>query len=102
MSIWDDFRAFDLRQEDRVYEKPERRWGEISKRYWFVGFSDKKLPCRMYDLFDQLYKSQATNEGREYIRSSLRFRDEKMIQRGGLLKDHKKTLVSAIMEKELA
>ncbi|MBX9498677.1 hypothetical protein J8Z86_21825 [Yersinia enterocolitica] len=102
MSMWDDFRAFDLRREDWVYEKPEQRWGEITQRYRFVSFSGKKLPCDMFNLLNDLYKKQVRSGDREYLRARTHSAYDKNINIDRISSDLKKTLISAIADKEQA
>jgi len=102
MSMWDDFRAFDLRREDWVYEKPEQCWGDITKRYRFISFSGKKLPCDMFDLLNDLYKKQVRSGDREFIRTRRHSFYDKNIDSDLISRDLKKKLISAIAEKEQA
>ncbi|AJJ07428.1 hypothetical protein [Yersinia pseudotuberculosis] len=102
MSMWDDFRVFDLRREDWVYEKPEQRWGEITQRYRFVSFSGKKLPCRMFDLLNDLYRNQAMSDDKEFLKVRTHFAHDKNIDSDRISHELKKMLISAIADKEQA
>ncbi|CNI09254.1 TPA: hypothetical protein ACPY5O_003939 [Yersinia enterocolitica] len=102
MSMWDDFRAFDLRREDWVYEKPEQHWGEITMRYRFFSFSGKKLPCDMFDLLNDLYKKQVRSGDRDFARARTHSAYDKNIDSDLISRDLKKMLISAIADKEQA
>ncbi|MDV2901528.1 hypothetical protein R0H17_07785 [Phytobacter diazotrophicus] len=110
----DDFRVFDLRREDLAYERPNQKWGDISLQYFFAGFerleddalsgkNEKSLArFRMFDLLDQLYRSQATSDGREFRRLNMEIRDYQPIRSEQIDKKWKDVLVKAISEKEKA
>jgi len=99
MSMWDDFRVFDLRREDRAYEKPQKKWGEVDAQYSFFHFSDKKLPCEIHDLLTLMYKEQAVSGNREFAKPHTRFRDKKEIKSEQISDEKKKLLASSINDK---
>ncbi|MFJ5375902.1 hypothetical protein ACIPSX_00890 [Pectobacterium sp. CHL-2024] len=102
MSMWDDFRVFDLRREDRAYEKPQKNWGEVDAQYSFFLFSGKKLPCEIHDLLTLMYKEQAVSGNREFAKPHARFRDKKEIKSEQITNKNKKLLASSINFKEQA
>ncbi|HCD7254649.1 TPA: hypothetical protein NDZ05_004209, partial [Citrobacter farmeri] len=102
MSMWDDFRVFDLRREDRAYEKPQKNWGEVDAQYSFFHFSEKKLPCEIHDLLTLMYKEQSISGNREFAKPHARFRDKKEIKSEQISNKNKKLLASSINDKEQA
>nr|WP_302824652.1 hypothetical protein [Hafnia alvei] len=102
MSMWDDFRVFDLRREDRAYEKPQKNWGEVDEQYSFFHFSEKKLPCEIHDLLTLMYKEQEVSGNREFVKPHARFRDKKEIKSEQISDEMKKRLASSINDKEQA
>ncbi|QIX94784.1 hypothetical protein [Cedecea sp. FDAARGOS_727] len=100
MTIWDDFRVFELRREDRFYEKPEHTWGDISRKYLFTAFSNNKPPYGMYDLLDKLYRIQYTSGERDFRRPNMNNRNQEIILSERIPSENKKELIRAITEKE--
>ncbi|MDM3333425.1 hypothetical protein [Citrobacter sp. Cb127] len=100
MTIWDDFRVFELRREDRFYEKPEHTWGDISRKYLFTAFRNNKPPYGMYDLLDKLYRIQYTSGERDFRRPNMNNRNQKIILSERIPSENKKELIRAITEKE--
>ena len=100
MTIWDDFRVFELRREDRFYEKPEHTWGDISRKYLFTAFRNNKPPYGMYDLLDKLYRIQYTSGERDFLRPNMNNRNQKIILSERIPSENKKELIRAITEKE--
>ncbi|EPD6374766.1 TPA: hypothetical protein ACGQTY_003831 [Citrobacter farmeri] len=100
MTIWDDFRVFELRREDRFYEKPELTWGDISRKYLFTAFRNNKPPYGMYDLLDKLYRIQYTSGERDFLRPNMNNRNQKIILSERIPSENKKELIRAITEKE--
>lgn len=87
----DDFRVFELRREDRFYEKPERTWGDISRKYLFIAFRNNKPPYGMYDMLDKLYRIQYTSGEREFRRSNMNNRNQKIILSERIPSEKKRT-----------
>lgn len=102
MSMWDDFRVFDLRREDRAYEKPQKTWGEVDAEYSFFDFSKKKLPCEIHDLLTLMYKEQAVSGNREFAKPRARSRDRKEIKSERISDKSKTLLALSINDKEQA
>jgi hypothetical protein len=75
--------------------------GDISLQYFFAGFerleddalsgkNEKSLArFRMFDLLDQLYRSQATSDGREFRRLNMEIRDYQPIRSEQMIKSGK-------------
>lgn len=126
MSIWDDLKAFKLRREDEAYQST-LRYGDISDRYLFVRIEPKKaaetetktpeknepntpeeaksrkrdkLSLHVSDLLDTLYRDQKCSTGRGYIKPNMSIRNSARIRSDHISGKVKKTLASAIEEKE--